>query len=78
MTKRQILLILGGIGTASVGVLWSLQGAGAIHVRPILCVSNCKPITGSSPGWLVAGAAVLLAGLSVVSVELRHWNHSRR
>ena len=78
MTKRQILLVLVGVGVASLGVLWSLQGAGAVHVRPVLCVSNCKPIAGSSPGWLVAGVAVLLAGLGVVWVELRHRNHRRR
>ena len=78
MTKRQILLTLVGLVAASLGVLWTLEGAGAVHVRPILCVSNCKPITGSSPGWLVAGVAVLLAGLSVVWVELRHGTHRRR
>jgi len=71
------VLTLVGLVVASLGVLWSLQGAGAVHVRPILCFANCKPIAGTSGGWLFGGVVALLAGLGLVWVELRHSNHRR-
>jgi hypothetical protein len=69
--KRFILGLCGGLAAASLGVLWSLQGAGAVHVRPILCVANCKPITEGSAGWLALGLTFLLLGIAVVGASVR-------
>ena len=69
-------LALGLIAT-SLGVLWSLQGAGAVHVRPILCVSDCKPITGGSSLWLALGVIVLLFGLATIGASMRGRSRQR-
>ena len=68
VTKRRIALIIVGIVVALLGLLWMLHGAGIVHIRPILCVSNCKPVT-KSVSWLILGALVLIGG-----VALAGWN----
>jgi hypothetical protein len=70
-SKRFILGLALGLIATSLGVLWSLQGAGAVHVRPIVCVSNCKPVTGGSSLWLALGLIVLLAGLATIGASVR-------
>jgi predicted cobalt transporter CbtA len=52
-----------GILLASLGVLWTLQGADLIRVKPILCLANCKPLAGGSNTWLVAGLVCVAIGL---------------
>lgn len=69
--KRFILGLCAGLIAVSLGVLWSLQGAGAVHVRPIFCVANCTPITGGSAGWLALGLAFLLLGIAVIGASVR-------
>jgi hypothetical protein len=53
------------------GLLWILQGADVIRMQPILCVANCQPITGGSPGWLAIGLVALVAGLRAVGALQR-------
>jgi len=53
------------------GSLWLLQGAGLLHVRPILCLADCKPLEGRSVGWITAGAVVLLGGLLAIAAGFR-------
>ena len=53
------------------GLLWILQGADVVRIRPILCFANCQPITGGSPGWLAIGVVTLVVGLRVVGVLRR-------
>jgi uncharacterized membrane protein SirB2 len=72
MTWRHIVLVVVGVVLVLLGGLWLLQGANVVHVRPILCVTNCKPITGGSAGWLVAGIVGVLLGLGTVAFGLRH------
>ena len=50
--KKFIPVLSAGLIMTSLGVLWSLQGAAVIRIRPILCLSNCKPITEGSASWL--------------------------
>jgi len=49
------------------GILWTLQGADILHIKPILCFANCEPLLGGSTTWLVIGViAVVLGALLVV------------
>ena len=64
--------MVAGVGAAALGLLWFLQGAGLVHLRPILCVSNCKPVAGTSLSWLVVGVIALMVGLALVAAGLRH------
>jgi hypothetical protein len=66
-----------GLIAASLGVLWALQGAGLVHVRPILCVSDCKPITDGSTLWLSLGVIFMLVGIAVISASVRWRTHKR-
>jgi hypothetical protein len=46
----------------ALGLLWSLQGAGLVHVKPIACVANCTELQGASAQWLVTGLVTIAAG----------------
>jgi len=63
--------ILFGVALTLLGLLWLLQGADLVHIRPILCVADCKPLEGGSVGWMTAGALVLVVGLLVVASGVR-------
>ncbi|HVM56624.1 MAG TPA: hypothetical protein VMT74_04100 [Gaiellaceae bacterium] len=77
MSTGRIGVVLAGAIAAALGLLWSLQGAGAVRLRPILCVSNCTPVTGTSPPWLAVGVIALLAGIALVGAGLRHSGRGR-
>ena len=47
----------------ALGGLWSLQGAGVVHVKPILCVADCAEIQGASGQWLATGIGTIALGL---------------
>ena len=63
---RRAATILVGILLIPLGVLWILQGADVVRIRPLLCVADCQPITGGSPVWLVIGVVTFMVGLAVV------------
>jgi hypothetical protein len=71
MNRRGFRWILFGAVSTPLGLLWFLQGADLIHIRPILCVANCQPLQGGSIGWMTAGALFLILGLAAVAVGLR-------
>ena len=71
MTVRTLARILFGVALMLLGLLWLLQGADLVHIRPILCVANCKPLEGGSVGWMAAGALVLVVGLLVIASGIR-------
>ena len=71
MSFRALARIVFGVGLTLLGLLWLLQGADLVHLRPILCVANCKPLEGGSVGWMTAGALVLVVGLLVVASGVR-------
>ena len=71
MNWRALARILFGVALTLLGLLWLLQGADLLHIRPILCVANCKPLEGGSVGWMTAGALVLVVGLLVIASGLR-------
>lgn len=55
-----------GVGLTLLGLLWFLQGANLVHLRPVMCLANCEPLVGGSAGWLIAGAAGMLAGILLI------------
>ena len=71
MNRRGLKWILFGAVSTPLGLLWFLQGADLVHIRPILCVANCQPLQGGSIGWMTAGALFLILGLAAVTVGLR-------
>jgi len=71
MNFRALARILFGVALTLLGLLWLLQGADLVHIRPILCVANCTPLEGGSVGWMAAGALVLVVGLLVIASGIR-------
>jgi len=71
VTLRTIARILFGVALTLLGLLWLLQGADLVHIRPILCVANCTPLEEGSVGWMTAGALVLVVGLLVIASGIR-------
>jgi hypothetical protein len=49
----------------ALGVLWSLQGAGVVHIKPILCVADCAELQGASGQWLATGMGAIAVGLAL-------------
>jgi len=47
----------------ALGALWSLQGAGVVHVKPIMCVADCTELQGASVQWLATGIGTIALGL---------------
>lgn len=60
-----------GIIAVLLGGLWMVQGLGLVTIAPILCVAECEVLEGPSPGWAVAGAMLLLAGLGALWFAFR-------
>jgi len=69
---RTITSFVAGVVLMLLGLLWLLQGADLVHVRPILCVANCRPVTGGSVAWLAAGVIAFLIGLLLAAAGTRH------
>jgi hypothetical protein len=57
-----LLRVFAGVLIA-LGALWSLQGAGVMHVKPILCVADCTELQGASGQWLATGIGAVATGL---------------
>jgi hypothetical protein len=71
VSLRVLGLFVLGAALVLLGVLWVLQGADLVHVRPVLCVTDCKPVTGGSFGWLLAGVVTGLFGLFALAAARR-------
>ncbi len=71
MKRKQFMAILVGVIVALLGLLWFLQGAGIIQMCPVLCVMDCKCITGGSPFWEAAGAIVFIIGIVIIGLSVR-------
>jgi hypothetical protein len=61
---NRLLQVLGGVFIA-LGALWVLQGAGVVHVKPILCVADCNELQGASSQWLLTGIGTIAVGLAL-------------
>jgi len=71
MNKAALATTATGVVVLALGVLWVLQGADLIHVRPVLCVSACKAITGGSAAWFVIGIVSTLIGAAMIVAGTR-------
>ncbi|WP_433216594.1 hypothetical protein [Microtetraspora malaysiensis] len=71
MAWRKAARIVGGTVLTLLGLLWTLQGADLVRIRPILCVAECQPVTGGSPVWLAIGVVTVVVGLWVLGVPRR-------
>lgn len=63
----KIFKVIVGIIFTALGVLWSVQGADLIQIKPFLCVANCEPITGGSMLWLSIGIITTAIGLALLA-----------
>jgi hypothetical protein len=75
--RRGFTWIVLGVGSTLLRLLWFLQGADLVHVRPILCVANCQPLQGGSIGWMTAGALFSVLGVVALVVGLRRGRPGR-
>lgn len=66
-----IVIRILGIVALLLGGLWLLQGLGWVTIAPILCVADCAPLAGPSPGWAAAGFVLAAAGVAVLYFNLR-------
>ncbi|MCD0443899.1 hypothetical protein LO763_09705 [Glycomyces sp. A-F 0318] len=78
MTWRSAARVIVGLVLMLLGLLWALQGADLVRIEPILCVADCEPVTGGSTGWLIAGVASALIGLTVAAAPWRRRRGGRR
>jgi hypothetical protein len=46
----------------ALGALWSAQGAGILHLKPLLCVADCTELQGASMQWLATGIGAIAVG----------------
>ncbi len=62
---KKVALVF-GVTASLLGGLWLLQGLDVVHVRPMLCFSDCAPVSVASPKWTMIGAGLLAVGLASV------------
>lgn len=67
---RRLQTIFGGLLIA-LGALWATQGAGWVHMEPILCLADCVEVRGASPQWLVTGLAAIASGATLFCLARR-------
>ncbi|WP_330630815.1 hypothetical protein [Halocatena halophila] len=75
ITPRRVLAAITTIlGTSIIflGILWIVQGLGIVQIEPILCVSNCEPITERSMTWTVVGLVTTAVGTTLALFGFRH------
>lgn len=71
MNKKIVILLPIGIAAACLGLLWFLQGADIVRIKPILCLANCEPITGKSILWQIVGAVTFIGGIVITIIAVR-------
>jgi len=65
--EMKVFKVIVGTILIALGLLWSVQGADLIQIKPILCVANCEPITGGSTLWLSIGIITTAIGLVLLA-----------
>ena len=70
--KKIIATIVGAI-MALLGLLWFLQGADILHIRPILCFADCEYIAGGSWVWEIAGVFAFAIGGAILILFHTPW-----
>ncbi len=75
MSWRTAVVVPIGVAVGALRSLWLLHGADAVHVRPVLCATNCTPATGGSSGWLAAGVVTVPIGVGITFIGTKHIRH---
>lgn len=60
-----------GVVLVLLGLLWIVQGADLIRLRPILCAAECAPVTGGLLGWFTVGVVTFVVGLRLAGALRR-------
>jgi hypothetical protein len=68
MNWKSVTAITVGVILAALGVLWFLQGADLVHIKPILCFADCDPVVGGSVQWQIQGAIAFVTGVAICSL----------
>lgn len=55
-----------GAAFCLLGMLWLLQGAGLIHLKPVACVANCQPLTSPSVTWQLIGGVTATVSVAMI------------
>jgi hypothetical protein len=63
-------ILVGGF-IAFLGLLWFLQGTGLLHLRPVVCATNCEEIVGTSLTWAITGAVAFIIGAFIAVMSVR-------
>ncbi|MFA5080354.1 MAG: hypothetical protein WC472_01885 [Candidatus Paceibacterota bacterium] len=71
---KKIALAIVGIIAALLGLLWFLQGADLVHIKPLLCFANCQPVTGKSLTWQITGAIMFIVGIFIIYKNIKKHN----
>lgn len=69
-------ILVGGF-IAFLGLLWFLQGTGILHLRPVVCATDCEEIVGTSPAWALAGAVAFIIGSIIAAMSVRRFRIPR-
>ena len=72
----RIQTIFGALLVA-LGALWAMQGAGWVHIKPILCFADCVEVRGASMQWLVTGLAAIASGATLCYIARRRKRNAR-
>jgi hypothetical protein len=68
---KKLAVSVAGIVISLLGLLWLLQGAGIVHLRPVLCFANCEEITGTSYVWAVIGMITFVSGIILIVMSFK-------
>ena len=71
MEMKQIVGAVVGVALAMLGLLWFLQGTGAVRLCPVLCFADCECVEGGSLFWTVAGAVTFAIGAGLAWASVR-------
>lgn len=75
MLNRTLQLLAGLL--IALGALWSVQGAGIVHLKPILCVADCAELQGESGQWLATGLVTVVIGVCLWLFARRRTRNTR-
>ncbi len=78
MDIKKAAMLLIGVILSLLGLLWFLQGAGIVHLKPLLCVANCEEVTGQSLQWAALGAVVFFAGVVTTAKSIQRANQNNQ
>ncbi|RJF72941.1 hypothetical protein D3875_16720 [Deinococcus cavernae] len=59
-------------------LLWFLQGTGLVVIPPVLCIGQCKPLTGPSLAWASTGFVTALLGAWSLLASLRKYRSGQQ